>query len=183
MQANFQAFVDLVWPANGDFDSPRQGYHVTPGDTGGGTYGGIIETTWHTCQARGIVPATVALKSATLPELTAALNFSSWGTIGDALPSGVDVLVANGRMMSGYYPELFQQCLGFIGDDVDGNIGDETIKMANELGARTMIYALTGRHYAYLSTQLSASEWKEFGSGWTRRLLAAKAAALALLPS
>lgn len=174
--ASFSPFLALVWPANGDFDSPKQGYHVTPSDPGGGTFGGVIEATWQACVARGIVAG--ELKDATTDQLQAVLRAECWGPVCDALPSGLDVLTANGRMMTGMYSRLLQQCLGFTGNDIDGNLGPDTLGVASGLDAKTLIHALTGTHYAYLR-QLPT--WASFGLGWTRRIVAARDCALSLL--
>ena len=135
----------------------------------------MIQATWSVDVAKGIVTGTLA--QATDAQLEAVLDVEAWGPVCDALPAGLDVLVANGRMMTGAYPRLLQECLGFTGDDVDGSIGPDTLGDAAECDARTLINALHGRHYAYLR---ELSTWGEFGNGWTRRLVAAHVAARAL---
>ena len=172
--SNFPAFLSFVWQPN--YDSPAQGYHVTPGDSGGGTYGGVIETTWAGAVARGMV--TGVLRNATRNQLSLVLRDEFWGSVCDALPSGIDLMLGNGRMMTGAYPKIFQRCLGLTGSDVDGNIGDETLRVAQQADATTLISALTGAHYAYLA---NLRTWSEFGAGWTTRISAARNAALALL--
>lgn len=172
--SNFPRFLSLVWPADGDFDSPKQGYHVTPGDLGGGTFGGITEATWAGAKARGWAAGT--LRTATEAQLADVLQAVCWGPVCNNLASGLDILVANGRMMSGEYPQLFQQALGFVGYDVDGEIGPDTIGTAHSRDPVTLINALHGVHYAYLCR---LPGWSEFGAGWARRLVAAHSIALA----
>jgi lysozyme family protein len=132
---NFPRFVALVWPENGDFGSPTQGYHVTPSDSLGCTNGGEIEATWQACVARGIV--TGVLRTATLDQPQAVLQAERWGSVCDALPDGVDVLVANGPVMSGRFPWLFQKAMGFTDDDVDGAISIPTASASRDRTATT----------------------------------------------
>ena len=176
MKENFSAFLALVWPADGDFDSPLGGYHVTPGDPGGGTKGGVIEATWALYVARGVVTGT--LQDATDPQLEAVLRADAWGSVGDALPGGLDVLIANGRMMTGHYAAIVEQCLGWTGADVNNSIGPNDMKRLGGSDTRTLIEALHGNHYRYLA---SLTTWGEFGDGWTRRLVAARDVALHLV--
>ena len=137
-------------------------------------YGGVIEATWQACVARGLVSG--QLRDASRDALLSVLRAECWGPVCDAAPAGLDLLIGNGRMMTGFYVHLVQQCLGFIGSDVDGDAGPDTMGVLASRDATTLINAIHGRHYAYLS---ELSSWKSFGVGWTRRLLAAHAAALA----
>jgi lysozyme family protein len=176
MKSNFDAFLTLVWALGND--DPADGYHITPGDTGLGTNGGVTEKTWAAALSRGLV--TGPLKDATRDQLATVLQDGFWGSVCDALPGGLDLMFGNGRMMTGHYPELFQQALGFVGGDVDGLIGPMTLEAAHNADVTTLIRALTGIHYAYLS-RLPVAEWKEFQGGWTRRLLGVQGVALKLL--
>lgn len=171
---NYLTGLNYVWQYQ--YDSPKQGYHVTPGDPGGGTKGGVIETTWAAAVERGLV--TGLLIHATDDQLSLVLRQEFWGAACDALPSGVDFLLFNGRMMTGEYPHLFQSCLGFTGDDVDGDIGKETLDAAAGVDPFTFIEALTGLHYRYLS---ALQAWHEFEGGWTTRLKGAEKAAVKLI--
>ena len=174
MNANYVMSLVFVWQPQ--FDSPDNGYYVTPGDPGGGTKGGVTEATWAHALSAGTV--TGSLQLATTDQLGAVLRAFFWGPVCDALPSGLDLLVFNGRMMSGYYPKLLQQGVGFIAGDVDGWIGPQTLERASLLDPKTLISAVSGSHYAYLA---SLSGWAEFGNGWTNRITSAMAAALQLV--
>jgi len=178
MKDNFDRFIALVWPEDGDFDSPKQGYHVTPGDSGGGTYGGVIEATWAHYAATGLVQGT--LRNASLADLKAVLRAEAWGAVGDVLPAGVDILVANGKMMTGRYASIVEQCIGWTGSDVDNSIGPHDLARIADSDAKTLMMALHGNHYAYLQRLPS---WNEFKGGWERRLVAALDAAVAALPA
>jgi lysozyme family protein len=171
--ANYPASLAFVWRKG--FDSPDDGFHVTPGDPGGGTKGGVIRVTWDSAVRVGIVKGSLA--AATNDQLSAVLETAFWGPTCDALPDGLDLLLFNGRMMSGRFPRLFQQCLGFTAEDVDGWIGPESLKVARSREPETLIDAISGAHYAYLA---GLAEWSEFGAGWTTRLKAVQAAAIAL---
>lgn len=173
--SNFAASLAFVWLPQ--FDSPSQGFHTTPGDAGGGTFGGVTEATWASAVKSGIIQPGTLVK-ATTKKLSAVLKVCFWGQACDALPGGLDLALFNGRMMTGDFPKLLQQCLGFVGaDDVDGWIGPASIAAAAAGDAATLIKALHGAHYAYL-TRLAG--WPEFKGGWTTRLQAAREAALAL---
>jgi hypothetical protein len=171
MNDNWPAALAFVWQPN--FDSPQQGVHTTPGDPGGTTYGGVIQATWDNAVKTGIVRG--LLTGATIAQLSTVLRLRFWGDTCDALPRGVDLLYFNGHIMSEDYPYLLQQCLGFTGPaDVDGWIGPETLRACRAADSATLINAMSGAHYAYL-TRLAA--WAKFKDGWTTRLRAAQVAA------
>jgi lysozyme family protein len=174
MIGNFQTALAFVWRAG--FDSPRDGYHVTPGDPGGGTKGGVIEATWQDAVRAGLVHG--PLKDASDVQLSAVLKAKCWGEVCDGLPHGLDMLMMNGRMMSGHFPKLFQSCLGCMGGEVDGWIGPRSQKLALSREPETLIDAISGVHYAYLA---GLDTWPRFGAGWATRLQAAQSAALALI--
>ncbi len=171
--ANYPAALDFVWRRG--FDSPLDGYHVSPGDPGGGTFGGVIEATWADAVKTGLVEGTLA--HATTAQLSTVLHTRFWGLTCDALPDGMDLLLFNGRMMSGRFPSLLQQCLGFFGNDVDNWIGPKSLKAVKSGDTRTLINAVTGAHFAYLS---ELRGWPSFRAGWTQRLGAARLVALAM---
>lgn len=174
MTSNFPAALEFVW--RDGFDSPADGYHVTLGDPGGGTFGGVIEATWATAVSKGLVSG--SLRNASTEQLTAVLKMQFWGIACSALPNGVDLMLFNGRMMSGHYPFIFQTLLGFIGDDVDGDIGPMTLSKAVTVDPATFIRSLHGSHYAYLQT---LTAWPKFGAGWTTRLKAVCTTALDMI--
>lgn len=171
---NYTAALAFVWGPGRD--SPDDGYHTSAGDSGGGTLGGVIEATWQHAVLDGLVNG--MLRDATRDQLSTVLRRKFWGTACDSLPAGIDFLLFNGRMMSGAFPKIFQSALGFVGDDVDGDIGPMTVGVALSAAPATLANALTGAHWRYLA---SLSEWTTFGAGWAARLLAARATALTLI--
>lgn len=171
---NYDASLAFVWRKG--FDSPSDGFHITPGDPGGATKGGVIQTSWASAVRSGIVSGTLA--DATNEQLSAVLKIGFWGSVCDALPYGLDLLLFNGRMLTGHFPWLFQRCLGFMGDDdVDGWIGPESLKVTRSRDPETLIDAICGTHYAYLA---ALPTWPRFGGGWTTRLKAVQAAGRAM---
>lgn len=172
---NFPASLKFVWQPG--YDNPRDGYHVTPGDSGGGTKAGVIETTWANAVHQGLVTGT--LRQATDTQLSLVLRTNFWGWVCDALPNGVDFMLFNGRMMSGRYPLIFQEALGFTDDDLDGDIGPMTVAAAKAMDPRTLVDALHTQHMAYCQ---SLSSWPLFHNGWTRRLVAVHALAIKMIP-
>ena len=173
MQANFDIALDFVWASGRD--SPQDGYHVSPDDPGGGTFGGVIEATW----THAVACSTVSgqLCDADTTQLSAVLRVHFWGDICDRAPAGLDLLIFNGVMMTGMFPRLLQRCLGFTRDDVDGFIGPLTQAAMAKADPLTLINAITGVHAGYLET---LNVWPIFANGWTTRLLAAQQAAGAL---
>jgi lysozyme family protein len=173
MNDNWTVSLGLVW--RDGFDSPSDKLHVTKGDPGGATNGGITQATWDGAAQSGLVSG--SLKDASVAQLAAILQHQYWGACCDALPAGLDLLVFNGSMMTGRYTRLAQQCLGLMGHDVDGVLGPHCMTLFAAAHAPTLIRAMSGTHYAYLA---ALPTWTAFGGGWTKRLVAAQAAALAL---
>jgi len=169
---NFKNALAWVWKPG--YDDPADGYHVTPGDAGGGTLGGVIEATWASAVLLGVV--TGKLKNATKDQLSAVLSIECWGSVCNSLPSGVDFLVFNGRMMSGGYPKILQQVLGVV---PDGNIGPKTLTAAQSFDPKTLSQKLMVAHIYYLSGLGAA--WAEFHNGWESRVLDAYVTALAMI--
>lgn len=171
MNANFPAALAFVWGPGRD----APGAHTSPHDPGGATNGGVIQATWDGAVRSGIALGTLA--AATHEQLADVLQATCWGATCDALPHGIDLLMFDGRMLSGRFPRLFQQCLGYMGDDVDGWIGPETLKRVRSRDPETLIDAVCGVHCAYLA---GLPIWPTFGHGWTARLKAVQAAAICL---
>lgn len=164
---NRSAGLAFVWQRG--YDSPLDGYHVTPGDAGGGTLGGVTEATWTTAQRRGQAPMAVDLRNATAEQLSVVLMNEFWGGACDALPAGLDLLVFNGRMMSGEYLRLFQDVVGVT---PDGDIGPETLAAAQRVDLPAAVLGLTVLHLFYLSKL--GDSWTEFHNGWIKRVLVAQ---------
>jgi lysozyme family protein len=174
MITNFPAALAFIWRPG--FDDPADQPHVTPGDAGGLTAGGITQATWDKAVRAGLVKGSLA--TAARPELSVIYERLFWGIACDALPGGLDLLLFNGTCMTGRFPRLFQQCLGFMGDDVDGWIGPDSLKAAQSCDPGTFVDAVCGCHAAYLSGLLA---WSEFGGGWTARIKAVRIAARAMV--
>ncbi len=174
MEANFPAALAFVWAPGRD--SPVDGYHVTPNDPGGATFGGVTQATWDNAVQTGVVAG--ALEHASIAQLTAVMKKKFWDPYCAELSTGVDLLCFNGCMMTGRYPSLFQETLGMVNGSVDGWIGKHTQAAAAHSDPATLIMAVHGIHDAYLRT---LSAWPLFGGGWSARLEAARLAALQLI--
>jgi lysozyme family protein len=172
---NFKPSLNFVWQRG--YDSPLDGYHVTPGDSGGGTKGGVIQATWANAVRQGIVAG--ALVNATNGQLSLVLQEDFWGTACNELPDGIDFLLFNGRMMSGRYAIIFQETLGFTGSSLDGHIGPITIAKAKTIDPKHLIDALSEAHFSYCK---SLSSWFQFKGGWSKRLTAAYLLASTMIP-
>lgn len=168
---NFDACLAFVWRPG--HDCPSDGTVTTPGDPGGATHGGVTQATWDHALAVGLVHGTLA--DATLEKLADVLEATCWRPICPAVPAGLDLMLFNGCMLTGSYRRITQQCLGLVGADVDGWIGPITLGKINRAHPPTLIDALTGAHYAYLHDLRGL--WPRFGTGWTSRILAARALA------
>ena len=171
---NYAASLAFVWGPGRD--SPNDGPHTTVGDPGGLTNGGITQATWAGAVRTGIVPPG-RLANATDDQLSAILRTAYWSPLCDALPPGLDLLTFNGRVMTGRYTAIVQQCLGFMGTDCDNWIGPVSLAAIVAADASTLIRAVSGSHVAYLA---ELPTFRQFGNGWTTRITAAMAAALAL---
>ena len=162
--------LPFVWQKN--YDSPRQGYHADPRDTGGGTKGGVIETTWHACAARGLVTGTLA--AASDEQLATVLRAACWQPFCDALPPWIAFLLFNGRMMSRQYVNVLQRGLGI---PADGDFGEQTLAAAR--AADPACNAVIGiAHLTYLRTLWN---WNVYGGGWANRILDAHVTAAGLV--
>ena len=174
MDTNYPAALAFVWGSGRD--DPADGYHISPHDPGLGTFGGVTEALWAVAVKAKLVNGPLA--KATTMQLSLVLHSYVWSPACGGLPQGIDLMVFNGSMMSREYPRLFQRALGSIGADVDGWIGPETMRVAQTRDAETLIPALTGIHHGYLA---DLSIFPNFGGGWTKRLVAVRDAALAMV--
>ena len=100
----------------------------------------------------------------------------------DALPLGVDLSVVDMSVNAGISSstKLLQRALGFIGDEVDGSIGPETLAAVDRFDTRALVNNLADRQTAYYG---SLANFPIFGTGWLRRTKARHDAALAMLQS
>lgn len=172
---NREAFLGFVWRPEND----GQGYHVDPGDLGGGTSYGVTETTWSDAQRARVAPSGVALAHADHWQLATVLYWCAWDAVrADELPTGVDLCVANMAMVAGAERArmILQTALGVT---VDGIVGPKTLGAAQTADPVGLVDRLTSDDEAFYGSLGGLS--KEFGRGWTRRAEDAKNASLALI--
>jgi lysozyme family protein len=98
----------------------------------------------------------------------------------DALPTGVDLSVFDMGVNAGIWgsARLLQRALGFIGEEVDGCIGPETLAAAAKSNPRSLVNDLADRQAAYYR---SLADFPTFGTGWLSRTKARCEAALAMI--
>lgn len=96
----------------------------------------------------------------------------------DALPTGIDLMVFDFGVNAGAAgsARLLQTMLGFIGDDLDGCIGPQTLDAVAAYAPRTAIGTLAAAQVAHYRT---LAEFDDFGAGWLARTGRRKTAALA----
>lgn len=156
------------------------GYVDDPADPGGATNMGITLATyrrWSDDQALGAVQ----VRDMTMRTARAIYRSLYWNPLrADALPAGVDLSVFDMGVNAGIWrsARLLQQALGFVGEEVDGCVGPETLEAAGKRDARRLVDDLAERQAAYYRT---LADFPTFGTGWLDRTEARRAAALAMI--
>jgi len=152
------------------------GYVDHPEDPGGATNLGITRETLSRFRGRAVSKAEVrALDRNTAREIYRRFYWNALRC--DDMPSGLDLAVFDSGVNqgTGRAARLLQIALKV---SVDGIIGPVTVRAANQADTRTLLsefMALRMRSYGRLS-----GLFRTFGLGWSRRLMAAHTAALAL---
>jgi lysozyme family protein len=151
------------------------GFAQHPSDPGGATKYGITRATLSRWRGRDAsVDDVRALTEAEAREIYLARY---WNVLRcDELPLGVDLAVFDWGVNSG--PARAARALQrLVGATVDGVIGRETIRAALRADSRATIDALCDDRLAWLR---GLETWETFGVGWSRRVEAVRAAALAM---
>ncbi len=169
MKENFSAALKHVLKFEG-------GYSDHPLDPGGATNLGITKRTLERFRKRSVTKAEVkALKT---PEAAAIYRRDYWNRAAcDRLPSGIDLAVFDCAVNQGVgrARKYLQQAARVR---VDGAIGERTLAAVKAADKRALLLefmALRMRRYGLLNRLFAA-----FGLGWSRRLMATMAEALAL---
>ncbi|MBC8050740.1 MAG: glycoside hydrolase family 108 protein [Chitinophagales bacterium] len=169
MKENFSAALKHVLKFEG-------GYSDHPLDPGGATNLGITKRTLERFRKRSVTKSEVrALKSS---EAAAIYRKDYWNLAAcDRLPPGIDLAVFDCAVNQGVgrARKWLQQAARVR---ADGAIGERTIAAVKTADGRALLLefmALRMRHYGLLSRLFSA-----FGLGWSRRLMATMAEAMAL---
>lgn len=157
--------------------SHEGGYVNHPRDPGGCTHRGITLATYR----RFIDPyATCAdLKRMPKDDAISIYRRSFWGAVeGDDLPSGVDLAVFDWGVNSGPSRAIsgLQRCLG---QTATGRMSPANLQAAaNYRDPAELVRAICAARMAFLS---GLKSWRTFRRGWTTRVRAVEAAALAML--
>jgi lysozyme family protein len=165
------------------FTLEREGGFVNnPKDPGGATNLGITRATLSRWIKR---PASVEeVKALTRPVASQIFHDWYWRPIaGDALPSGIDLMVFDMGVNSGDHESAveLQEVLGIDEHDVDGDIGPYTLGF---LDRRNDVEALIDElAKAQEARYRSLRGFPTFGNGWLHRLALRTQAAKALLSS
>ena len=172
MQSSFGAALAFVLRQEG-------GYSDNPADPGGATNLGITRRTlagWRKVSPWWNLPKTAvqALSAAEAGEIYRALYWSP--VAGDDLPAGLDLAVFDFAVNSG--PDRAARALqGIVGVAVDGRIGPKTLAAVGQRPVATVVTALCASRLGFLGRLSTAAV---FGRGWSRRVAAVRAAALAM---
>jgi uncharacterized protein (TIGR02594 family) len=170
-----QRFADCVAlvlrDEGGNDDDPR--------DPGGRTSRGIEQREWDVWRQTHLgLPADVW--QAPQDQILAIYHENYWNPLNcDALPAGVDYTVFDYGVNSGINRSA-KVLQGFVGVDVDGEIGPETIAAVMRHDASTLIKQICDERLAFLQ---GLNAWPTFGRGWTARVQRVRDASLAMVRS
>jgi uncharacterized protein (TIGR02594 family) len=168
----FASCVALVLrDEGGNDDDPR--------DPGGRTSRGIQQREWDVWRQTHLgLPADVW--QAPQDQILAIYHESYWSPLNcDALPAGVDYTVFDYGVNSGINRSA-KVLQGFVGADVDGEIGPKTIAAVAQHDASTLIKQISDERLTFLQ---GLNAWPTFGRGWTARVQRVRDAALAMVRS
>jgi uncharacterized protein (TIGR02594 family) len=168
----FASCVALVLrDEGGNDDDPR--------DPGGRTSRGITQREWNVWRQRHLgLPADVW--QAPQDQILAIYHESYWSPLNcDALPAGVDYTVFDYGVNSGINRSA-KVLQGFVGVDVDGEIGPKTIAAVVQHDASTLIKQISDERLTFLQ---GLNAWPTFGRGWTARVQRVRDASLAMVRS
>lgn len=156
------------------------GYVDNPADPGGATNMGITHKTlarWRRVSPWWDLPKS-AVRALEREEAACIYRALYWDICrGDALPAGIDLATFDFAVNSG--PERALRTLqAVLGVAVDAIVGPETLAAVQRAEPRKTIGALCDRRLAFLRT---LAGFATFGRGWTSRVAAVRAAALAMV--
>lgn len=159
--------------------SHEGGYVNHPRDPGGCTHHGITLATYR----RFIDPAATCADIQRMPRNDAISIYrqSFWRAVaGDDLPSGIDLAVFDWGVNSGPSRAIsgLQRCLG---QTATGRLSQANLQAAaRHPDPGELVRAIGAARLAFLS---GLKSWRTFRRGWTIRVRAVEAAALALIQS
>lgn len=169
MRGNFERCLVQVLRHEG-------GWSDHPDDPGGATMKGITLATYRSYRPGATKADLRAISEA---EITAIYRAGYWDKVkGDDLPTGLDLVAFDSAVNSGPSrgAKWLQAALGVV---ADGQIGPATLAAAighPDQGA--VIRSACDRRLGFLK---ALPTWPKFGKGWSRRVEAVRAEALAML--
>lgn len=168
--ANFPQALKLVLAQEG-------GWSNHPQDPGKATMKGVTQAVYDAYRdKRG--QAKRSVRSVTNAEVEAIYRKGYWDLIrGDDLPIGVDAALMDYAVNSGPGKAVKDLQRG-LGCRVDGLVGPQTLEQVVAADDDKLINDLCDRRLRFLK---SLKIWKDFGRGWTNRVLTVRTTALAML--
>jgi lysozyme family protein len=159
MRENLEAALKHVLQHEG-------GYVNHPKDPGGATNRGVTQRVYDAYRDRQGV-ARRSVRAITADEVADIYKRQYWDAIrGDDLPSGLDYAMFDYAVNSG--PRRAAQDLQReVGADVDGVIGNMTLRDVGKSDVHDLIDRLCARRMRFLK---GLKHWSTFGKGWTRRV-------------
>ena len=172
---NFQAVTAFTKKEEG-------GWANNPADPGGATEEGITFLTfvsWRTEQGLP-APSLQDLKNISDDEWAALAGAKYWNPVhGDSLPAGLDLCVFDFGFNAGTVNSVkcLQIALGFTGKNVDGWIGQQTLKAVSTANPLGLIMSTVR---AQLNYYASLHNYPIFGKGWVNRSYRRRAESLSM---
>lgn len=170
-KGNLERCLEKIWPYEGGFTNDRR----DPGNWTGGKVGvgelrgtnmGIAAASFPKVDIRNITKAQAADIYA--KKYAAPLRF-------DDLPVGPDLVTLDFGINSGIYRSArYAQMVS--GAPVDGVIGPVTLTAIQKMPARDYVKKLCAKRLSFVQ---GLKIWETFGKGWSRRIAAMEATALA----
>jgi lysozyme family protein len=148
-----------------------------PRDPGGRTSRGILQREWDVWrQTHPGLPSDVW--QAPQDQIIAIYDEKYWEPLCcDSLPGGVDLAVFDYGVNSGIGRSA-KVLQGFVGTDVDGEIGPKTIAATAQVNASSLINRICDERLTFLQ---GLGTWQTFGRGWTNRVQGVRHTALGLV--
>lgn len=166
---NFHACLQLTLRFEG-------GYSDHPADPGGATNLGVTRRTLAAFRGRPVTKTDV--RNLTHDEAARIYRRLYWDVVrGDDLPEGVDAAVFDHAVNSGprAAARMLQQALAM---KPDGVVGPATLALVRLAQPAPLLRELIRRRQGFLAR---LKTFRIFGRGWTRRVRAIEAAALAMI--
>lgn len=169
---NFERALALVLKSEGGFvNNPR--------DPGGATKYGITQRVYDAWRRRGML-RTMPVATIAMAEVRAIYKAQYWDACRcDELPAGIDYATFDAAVNSGTVTSVMWLQRALPAAPVDGQIGVITLGAVSGLTDRAaLIKRLCAQRLTFLHR---LKQWLVFGRGWSNRMAAVQAAALAMI--